>query len=77
MSSLLASATSGLEAASTTMSVSANNVANAATAGFVPSQTSLQALASVGSPRPVVPGEDPQVESSLRAPWSPSRGPTW
>jgi len=64
MSSVLAIAQSGLALQSLRLTASANNVANAGTAGFVPDRVSAEEVASGGVKGAVQPN-DPEFESRL------------
>ncbi len=60
-------AQSGLEAAATRVGVSANNVANALTDGFVPSRVSSAELPGGGVRSEVAPVRDPRAEARADA----------
>jgi flagellar basal body rod protein FlgG len=65
MASVLAIAQSGLALQAQRLNVSANNVANAITGGFVPSSVAAQALGGGGVVGQVVQPNDPAFESRL------------
>jgi flagellar basal body rod protein FlgC len=65
MTSLTSIAQSGLQTASLTEQVSANNVANALTAGFVPSRTDPQAQSGGGVTATIQPLAGPEIEANL------------
>jgi flagellar basal-body rod protein FlgC len=67
MSTITGIAQTGLEAASTRLNVSANNVANALTDGFVPSRVSAQEVAGGGVRSTVVKERDPIAEARADA----------
>ncbi len=65
MSSIPSIAQSGLQIASLRLAVSANNVANAETSGFVPSRVEAQEVPSGGVRGAVVKQNDPQFEARM------------
>jgi flagellar basal-body rod protein FlgC len=65
MSSILSVAQSGLQLAAQRLAVSANNVANALTDGFVPSQVVAEEVAGGGVRGRVVTPNDPGVEGRI------------
>jgi len=74
MSAITGIAQSGLDAAATRVGISAHNVANALTAGFVPSRVSSAELAGGGVTTSVAPAVDPGAEARAdQAMLAPSR----
>lgn len=65
MSTIYGTVTSGLDLAALQQSVSANNIANAQTPGFVPSRVDPVAQSGGGVSATVQPQVDPEVEATL------------
>jgi flagellar basal body rod protein FlgB len=65
MGSIYGTVGSGLDLAALQEAVSANNVANAQTPGFVPSQVDPTAQSGGGVSATVQPQEDPEIEANL------------